>query len=331
MRIAFAVFLTTVLAIWSLLGTFIWPNLKMLVTTWRDSTVRSGSRSPALVIPLCIALVVLLLGFLRLPLSTTIEGVVQIADDRRVLVRENCFISEIHQSSGMPVSANELLVSCDNPRLRTEKEVLQHQYAEALAQLQGVWDDPVQIKIYNEELARLQSEIAENQLRLDALKLYAGADGTWIIDRASDLPGRFVSRGDLLGYVITDQQVEVRGMIPEADIDFVRERIDRVHALKAADLSGELEPASWHIFPAATREPVSEILSEAGGGAIVMDPSTSPPETVQQYFVISILFDRLPQTRVEERVFLQFEHPPEALVYRGFRLVRRTFLKYFDV
>jgi putative peptide zinc metalloprotease protein len=320
-----------VLAIWSLLGTFIWPNLKMLVTTWRDSTVRSGSRSPALVIPLCIALVVLLLGFLRLPLSTTIEGVVQIADDRRVLVRENCFISEIHQSSGMPVSANELLVSCDNPRLRTEKEVLQHQYAEALAQLQGVWDDPVQIKIYNEELARLQSEIAENQLRLDALKLYAGADGTWIIDRASDLPGRFVSRGDLLGYVITDQQVEVRGMIPEADIDFVRARIDRVHALKAADLYGELEPASWHIFPAATREPVSEILSEAGGGAIVMDPSTSPPETVQQYFVISILFDRLPQTRVEERVFLQFEHPPEALVYRGFRLVRRTFLKYFDV
>jgi putative peptide zinc metalloprotease protein len=43
------------------------------------------------------------------------------------------------------------------------------------------------------------------------------------------------------------------------------------------------------------------------------------------------MFDELPQTRVEERVFLQFEHPPEALVYRAFRLVRRTFLKYFDV
>ena len=43
------------------------------------------------------------------------------------------------------------------------------------------------------------------------------------------------------------------------------------------------------------------------------------------------LFDNLPGTRVEERLFLRFQHPPEALVYRGFRLVRRTFLKYFDV
>ena len=48
-------------------------------------------------------------------------------------------------------------------------------------------------------------------------------------------------------------------------------------------------------------------------------------------FLVDLVFDRLPTTRVEERILVKFEHPPEPLFYRGYRLVRRTFLEYFDV
>ncbi len=320
-----------ILALWALIGTLIWPNLKMLVKVWQDSAIRSGSRSPTLVLPLCAAAVILLLGFVRLPLSTSIEAVVQVDDDRRVVAGENCFINGLHKQPGESVRKSDLLVSCDNRRLLTEQQVLQHQYAEARAQRQGVWDDPVQLKIYDDELARLETEIDENRARLDNLNLYAQAEGIWTLRNPADLAGRFVQRGDLIGHVLSDDKVRVRGMIPQADIELVRENSTAVHALKASDLGTELKPASWQIFPAASKQPVSEVLSEAGGGSIVMNPTATEPETLQQFFVIAMEFDHLPSTRVEERIFVQFEHPPEPLVYRTYRLVRRTFLEYFDV
>ena len=105
-----------------------------------------------------------------------------------------------------------------------------------------------------------------------------------------------------------------------------------MHALKATDLSKKLIPNSWSVFPAATKEPVSEILSEAAGGVVMMNPSeTTTPQSLQRYFIVALEFDHIPATFVDERIYLQFEHPPEAIIYRIYRLVRRTFLEYFDV
>jgi putative peptide zinc metalloprotease protein len=321
-----------ILAIWALIGTLVWPNLKMLAKTWQDSDIRSGRRSPTVMIPVSAGIIILLLGIIPLPLTTTVEGVVQMPENRRVLAGENCFIAQLHKQAGEAVHKDELLVSCENRQLRTEQLVLQQQYAEASTQRQGVWDDPVQLKIYDDELSRLSSELKESQKRLQFLSLSSQAEGIWTVRDAADLPGRFVRRGDLIGYVITDNDITVRGMIPESDIELVREHVTALHARKASDLSIALTPASWYVFPAATKEPVSEILTEAAGGDIVMDPAASgSPQALRRYFIVALEFDRLPATHVDERIYLQFEHPPEAIIYRVYRLVRRTFLEYFDV
>jgi putative peptide zinc metalloprotease protein len=320
-----------VLAIWALIGTLIWPNLKLLAKAFQDNDIRSGSRSPMWVIPMVAAMIVGLLAVLPVPLSTSIEGVVQLADERRVLAGENCFIDKFHQAAGASVHKGDLLVSCHNRRLRANQAILKQQYAEAEAQRQGVWDDPVQIKIYEQELARLDQEIKENRQQLDALNIYAEADGLWWVKNTVDQVGRYVTRGALVGHVITDEGTSVLGMIPEADIDLVRERVVDVRVLKASRLGDDLRPASWKIFPAASKELVSPILAEDAGGSVVVNPSESPPRALQRYFLVNLQFDALPLTRVEERILVKFEHPPEPLVYRGYRLVRRTFLEYFDV
>jgi putative peptide zinc metalloprotease protein len=321
-----------ILALWSFIGTLIWPNLKMLYKTWQDSDIRAGSRSPTVMIPLCAGIIVLLLGIMPLPLTTSVEGVVQMNEQRRVLAEESCFIRELHKQAGSTVHRGDLLLSCENYQLHTEQQVLEQQYAEADAKRQGVWNDPVQLKIYDDELLRLQSELSESQKRLESLRLYAQADGIWSVRSAADLPGVFVKRGELIGYVITNNDITVRGMIPESEIELVRGNVVAVHALKSSDLSTELTPASWSVFPAATRDPVSQILTEAAGGKVVMNPSSpDSPQALQQYFIVALKFDRLPVTYVEERLHLQFEHPPEAIIYRTYRLVRRTFLEYFDV
>lgn len=321
-----------ILALWSFIGTLIWPNLKMLYKTWQDSDIQSGKRSPTVMIPFCAGIIMLLLGIIPLPLTTSVEGVVQMNEQRRVLAQESCFIEQLYKQPGEVVSKGDLLLSCENRQLRTEQQVLQQQFAEASAQRKGVWNDPVQLKIYDDELSRLQSALNESEKRLESLHLYAQAEGIWSVRNAADLPGVFVKRGDLIGYVITDSDITVRGMIPESEIELVRGHVAALHALTSSDLSTELTPSGWSVFPAATKEPVSQILTEAAGGSIIMNPSsTETPQSLQRYFLVALTFDRLPVTYVEERIYLRFEHPPEAVIYRVYRLVRRTFLEYFDV
>lgn len=325
-------FVGIILAIWALIGTLIWPMIKVLKEAWQDSDIRAARRSPALIISLTAGIIVLLLGVVPLPLTTSVEGVVQMKEQRRVLAEENCFVQQLHKQPGEMVLSGDLLFSCENRQLQTDLLVLQQQYAEASAQRQGVWNDPVQLKIYDDELSRLNSELKESQARLDSLSLYAKADGVWSLRNAVDLPGTFVKRGELIGHVITNDNISVRGMVSETDIDLVRERTIAMYALQTSDLSEELTPLSWFFFPAATKEPVSELLTEAAGGSIVMDPSsTTTPQSLSRYFIVALEFAHFPSIYVDERIQLQFEHQPEPIIFRLYRLVRRTFLEYFDV
>jgi len=281
--------------------------------------------------PLVGGLFVLALFALPLPLSTSIEGIVRVNDERRVLAGENCFVTEVTQSAGALVAKGEQLLSCSNPRLEATKITLAQQYIEVLAQRQGAWDDPVQISIYEEELARLGDEIAVNRKQLESLRLYSQAEGVWWVKSAVDLPGRFLSRGDLVGYVTASSDVSVLGMIPESDIELIRDHLLSVEVIRASSLNQALKPTNWHIFPAATTELVSDVLGEEGGGSIVVDPSDPSAKALQRYFLIELKFASVPNPRVEERVLVKFNHPAEPVIYRLYRLVRRTFLQYFNV
>ena len=319
------------LAIWSLTGTFIWPNLKILKNAWGDKDAGPKGRSPKVVMPIVAGVFIFLLAILPLPLSTSVEGIVHMKDDRRVLGGENCFVDGLHQIAGAEVEVGDLLVTCENPRLLASSKTLSKQYAEVVAQRQGVWDDPVRIKIFDEEIARLDDEIKENRLQLDALNIYAAVQGTWWVTNADDLIGQYISRGKLVGYIISNRDVSVLGMIPESEIDLVRNKVDSVTVMKSSNIRSHLTPTSWKVYPSATKDVVSAVLSEAGGGAVVMDPSENKPISVKRYFLIDLAFESLPSTLVEERLLIKFIHPPEPIVYRIYRLVRRTFLTYFNV
>lgn len=319
------------LAIWSLTGTFIWPNLKILKNAWGDKDAGPKGRSPKVVMPIVAAAFIFLLAILPLPLSTSVEGVMHMKDDRRVLGGENCFIDNLHQVAGAEVEIGDLLVSCGNPRLQASSKTLSKQYAEVVAQRQGVWDDPVRIKIFDEEIARLENEIKENRLQLDALNIYAEVQGTWWVTNADDLDGQYISRGKLIGYVISNRDVSVLGMIPESEIDLVRTKVDSVTVMKSSNIRSYLTPTSWKVYPSATKDVVSAVLSEEGGGTVVMNPSENKPISVKRYFLIDLAFETLPSPLVEERLLIKFIHPSEPIIYRTYRLVRRTFLTYFNV
>lgn len=320
-----------ILAVWSVVGTWVWPNFKLLLKPFQGGDFSSGSRSPKWVVPAATAAVLYLIAIQPFPLATTVEGVVQLTDEQRVIAGENCFLHTLHVQPGAAVEKGQLLISCDNPSLHGQQKILQWQLAEAQSQRQGVWEDAVQMAIYDEELQRLKDEIADNDQRLAALQVYASAEGIWWMQKPEDAQGRFIKRGDLLGHLIRADHLRIRAMVPEQDVKLVREHTDQAVLLQASQLQAVITPKEWQLFPAASQQLVSPVLAENGGGTVVMDPSAEKPQTLSPFFLVDVRPETLPEVYVDERIYLKFEHPSEALIFRIYRTVRRTFLEYFDV
>lgn len=324
-------FIGVVLAVWSIVGTWVLPNIKLLTKPWKDNDVKSGSRSPYIMMPILLGLMVIVLAVLPFPITTSVEGVVQYGESRRVVAKENCFLKELSQAPGKLVKPGEQLLSCENKTLETRKNILVQQYNELQAKRLGVWNDPVAIKIYDDELNRLAGEIDDNHRQIDGLNIVSESEGTWWISQPENLSGRFIKRGELLGYILDDKDVKVRAMIPEHHIKLIRENTVKVDVKLPPQFSENIIAKSWKVFPSTSKQVISPILSEGGGGQIVMNPAAEKPEALQPFFLVDLILEKLPTPRVDERVYVKFVHNPEPLIFRVYRLVRRTFLEYFDV
>jgi putative peptide zinc metalloprotease protein len=75
---------------------------------------------------------------------------------------------------------------------------------------------------------------------------------------------------------------------------------------------------------------ISPLLVEQGGGRIKLDPSQEN-KAIDSYFYVEVLPNKQLLSYINQRVYLQFIHKDEPLGYRLYRMVRRTFLSYFEV
>jgi putative peptide zinc metalloprotease protein len=200
---------------------------------------------------------------------------------------------------------------------------------ELRAHLQNVQlADQVEAEIAQEKLSARRAELARVRAQADAAVVRSPAAGRFVLPEARDLPGHFVSRGQVLGYVANREQPIVRAVVSQADVTFVRSRIERV-AVRLADQVGEVVPATVRReVPTASDRLPSMALGAMGGGPFAVD--TREPDGMQaaeKLFQVDLALPADARTGgIGERVYVRFEHGSEPLANRGFRAVRRLFL-----
>ena len=146
-------------------------------------------------------------------------------------------------------------------------------------------------------------------------------------------PGKFVKKGDLLGYVVARGDPVVRVVVPQSDMissaagrprsrsDSVG-RIDRVvHAIVEREA------------PAALDELPSLALSRRGGGDIALDPTkTDAPRALESQFHIDLrVAPQEERMNIGERVFVRFDHGGEPIALRLWRASRQLLLRQLGV
>jgi len=147
-----------------------------------------------------------------------------------------------------------------------------------------------------------------------------------------DLPGRYLRKGQEIGYVVPADTVTVRVLVGQDDIDLVRTSTEMVRVKLAGRMYETFDAQVLREVPAASNRVSNLAMSSAGGGLAPLDPqNTKEPMTLNTWFEFEL---GLPATRafvLGEHVYARFEHDPEPLAIRLYRSIRQLFLKQFTV
>lgn len=319
-------------AVWSMLLLPLFRNLRHLAT----NPGLAGHRSRAWLVSACLAGLVLGFVFLQpVPSWTNTEGVVWMPEDARIRSPHPCFAREVLAVSGSRVTAGQKLLACSDPQLEAQIQENRAHSEELQARYIGTSNaDRVQAQIVGAELAYVRNQGAVLNARREALTLLSPHDGIFVIESPSDFPGRYLSRGDVVAFVVDPARLSLITLVPQGDVDLVRRRTQRVELRTVGDVWKLIQARIEREVPAATQDLPNLALSLAGGGKIGLDPTAGGGE-VRTFaplfqFELALSESSLP-SNLGQRVFVRFVHGDEPLAEQWFRPMRQLFLKRFTV
>lgn len=326
-------FVGVALAIAALMGALVWPALTgiryLLV-----SPQLARHRTRAIIVSAAAVAAVLALFFaVPVPYATISEGIVWVGDQSTVRALGDGIVGAVKVSNGTSVEAGAVLVTLQDPVLSAEHVVLQRQLDELRLRLEAVKiEDVVDANLLREQIRHIEGQLAQNTEQLADLVIKASHAGRFLLtDDADDLPGRFLRRGDVVGYVLTDDEPIIRTVVPQTDADLVRRRTDRIGIETADQLAQPIPAAVLREVPAATAEIPHLALATVGGGTVVLDPAhPDKPAPLETLFHFDLSAPQLP-ARLGERVFVRFDHGREPIALRIARGIRQLFLRQFGV
>jgi putative peptide zinc metalloprotease protein len=180
-----------------------------------------------------------------------------------------------------------------------------------------------------DDIERIKDEVARFESRIKLLTVRAEAAGVIALERASDLPGVYIAKGALIGYVIEPGKTVIRAVLTQSDVGLVKDKITNVE-VRLAEQGLDVKTASIiNQTPASTRELPSAALSEKGGGSFVTDPTDEQGLLLQlPVFVLDVELDQEPLRRIGGRAWVRFDHGSQPLAIQWVRGLRQVFLKH---
>ena len=327
-------FIGVLFACWSALSMFVWPAIKGIKYLTASPRMRKKRMRAVTATALILAAIALLITLVPVPLGTRAEGVVWIPEQSFVRPGTDGFVDRLSAQPGARIKWGDALIECSDPLLPAQIRVLEAQ----LEQLQASYDaqiiaDKVKAGITKEEMQHVIAKLEDACDRANELTVRSTANGAFVVPKAQDLPGRFVKRGELLGYVLDPATITTRVVVFQGDVDLVRQKTYGVRVRFPERIAETYSAVLRREIPAATDKLPGRALSQEGGGEIAIDPrDTLGIKSFQKIFLFDV---ELPYHgglyNVGGRVYVRFDHGNEPLVWRWYREIRQVFLRRVNV
>ena len=284
---------------------------------------------------LAVGLVGLFFFVMPFPLRTVAEGITWPSERSQIRAGTDGFIERLVVANGSQVELGQPLIKAYDPFLDTRVAVLEAQLRGLRRQYTAVrTTDQAEAAVLLEEINGVRSDLERARERQRELVINSPRAGMFVVPVEQDMPGRFVKKGQLVGFVIdASDRLTARTMVDQYDVALVRERTRGVDVI----------PVHWEGRSAAARV-IREVpeglktlptpaLGTTGGGTIPIDPRDSKGVTaLDRYFEYEIALPAVDDRAfIGQRVKVRFDHGTEPIGFQVYRLIRQVFLRLFDV
>lgn len=269
-----------------------------------------------------------------MPSATRAEGVLWLPDQAQVQAGCDGVVTTLLVEPFTPVHTGQPLLTLQDPSLTARVKVLEAEVGELKARHRiEKLNDPVQASVTYEQMLARQAELDREAERAEQLIVKSSSDGVFVLRRATDLPGRFVRQGELIGFVLDNASMIVRVVVPQDRIGLVRESVLGVEVKLAESLAQTIPATLTRDVPAAQQQLPSRVLGHTGGGSIAVDPNDEEGITpIQSVFQLDLTLSEEPSAwRIGQRAYVKFDHGSMPLAQQWARLGRQLFLRRFGV
>ena len=327
-------FLGVLLALWGLVASLGVPIYKGIAAVTTGPQFAPYMVRVRVVLTLFVGGLLLLLFVLPLPRHNETEGVVWLPEQAILRAGVNGFVAQVRAPSKQPVAVGEVVAQTLDPALAFGIAAQQAKLEEARARFDAAWGkSPAQAGQLEEDVRREQAALERMLDEASLQTLRSKATGIVLIEQPGDLPGRFVKKGEVLGYVVGEYTPLVRVVARQSQVDMVRLSTRGVEVRLAHDVATVLPARLVRAVPKAGKELPSPALGQGGGGVIAMDPRDEKgKKTLESMFEFELQLPPQADARfIGSRVYVRFEHPPEPVGIRMWQALRRLFLSHFHV
>ena len=327
-------FIGIVVALWGAVSLLLVPAVRSIHHLLENPEMRERRFRLGILAGSVATGIVLLIFALPVPLWTTTEGVVWLPEKSVIRAGVDCEVVEVLTTVDHWVDKDAPLIQGDDPFLNTEIEVIQARLTELYATYNALpMDERVERNMLLEKIDLVREDMRRIQEKMEKLIMRSPVPGKFVLINARNLPGTFVKKGDLLGYILPDRHSTVRTVVSQSNIGLVRERVTGVWVRLAEQPAKTLKAGIERIFPAADLNLPAVALGTAGGGNIPID--TSDPEglrALESHFQLDLSLPKeakLPH--VGGRVYVRFEHGRMPVAFQWYRSLRQLLLRKFYV
>lgn len=323
------------LALWAIVTMVVVPVSKSLSFVFSSPRLRrQRGRSVGMTVGLTAGLLALLF-ILPIPHFTKALGVTWPSEQSQIRTGAEGIIVQLATPVGSPVEAGQTLIETRDPFIETRLKVLEANRKELEAQLLAVQGtDRVQTDIISQAVATVDASLKVTKDKINDLMIRSPRAGTLVVPGDLDLPGRHVSQGQILGYVIqpTDP-VTLRVVVSQDEIGLVRGQTKRVTVMPRQWRGNALDAEILREVPGGSERLPTAALGTQGGGSIPVSPGDPEGrQTMQRVFELEIaLSGDIDTELLGARMHVRFDHGYEPAGVQVFRALRQLFLRRFSV
>ncbi len=305
------------------------PVMRKIIFVYQDPACQQFRRSILLRISGILMCLIAFFMLVPFPHLDIMEGVVWLPEDAHLRPGGDGVVSRIVARPDSQVQRGDLLIECVNSELNGRLAVLESQLREyRLRYGAAIAVDTTEAQMIREQIAPLKRRVARYREQIHDMTIFSPSDGRFVLPDSQDLQGRFVHKGELLGYVISDAINTVRVAVVQKDLELVRSSRRDVEVKAVADKSTTLYGEVLRELPGATNRLPSGVLGTAGGGGILVDPSNESGLTpLQNVFLLDIQLKKpLVNVAPDKRVLVRFNYGVQPIGFRMFRQIQQLFL-----